>query len=422
MNKNYIYVGIDVSLKTLVTCIIDTSGAILLKPTSFGNNPNSFELLTNKIISFAKEMDNPFILFGCESTSVYDNHLQYSIYDSEALNKFNCRIHAFKPDLILNFKKSMGDLPKNDKSDSYVIACRLKAGSLPNESYINFKQIALQRLTRFRFHIAKNITREKTYLVSNLFLKFSTLFQSKILSDNYGATAEALLTEFVNIEDIASTPIEELVDIIRIKGRDHFKDIDSVANSIKNAASNSFKLNKNLNDSLSFVIKSTFDSISAMEKSLKYTDKEIEKQIKLYFNNEYTVLTSLKGIGPVIAGGIIAEIGSIKRFNSDNALAKFSGIVWSQYQSGEYQASNTKLRKTGNSYLRYYFCLAADNLRLYNPIFQTYYSGKYREVKDHFHKRALVLTARKVIRLVFSLLQENRLYIQDTERGNANDN
>ena len=113
--------------------------------------------------------------------------------------------------------------------------------------------------------------------------------------------------------------------------------------------------------------------------------------------------------------GIIAEIGDIKRFKNDAALAKFCGLVWSQYQSGEYEAQDTKLRKTGNSYLRYYICLAADCMRKNDSTYSQYYSSKFRESRTHHHKRALVLTARKSIRLIFCLLRENRLYTQDNK-------
>jgi len=36
---------------------------------------------------------------------------------------------------------------------------------------------------------------------------------------------------------------------------------------------------------------------------------------------------------------------------------------------------------------------------------------KYNEVNKYQHKRALALTARKLVRLVFRLLKDNRLYI-----------
>ena len=43
--------------------------------------------------------------------------------------------------------------------------------------------------------------------------------------------------------------------------------------------------------------------------------------------------------------------------------------------------------------------------------FKRYYDLKYKEVTKFQHKRALALTARKLVRLVFRLLKDNRLYI-----------
>lgn len=419
MHKNFLYVGIDVSLKSLVTCIIDTSGSILLKPKSFHNTPEGLDTLLSTITSIAFNLDNPCILLGVEATSVYANHLLYTISDSSTLKDVEHHIFQLNPKLVKKFRDAMGDLPKNDNSDSFVIASRLKMGNLPTECYINFKQLGLQRLTRYRLHLTQAIAREKTYMVSNLFLKFSTLSQEKILCDNFGATAEALLTEFETTEDIANKSIDELINIIKIASKNRFNDIYQTAIKIQSAASSSFKLNKLIDDSVSIVIKSCYDNIDSLEKSVKHLDIAIKKQVELLFKNEYTILNSIDGIGHTIAAGIIAEIGDISRFKDHNALAKFSGLVWSQYQSGEFEADDTKLRKTGNSYLRYYLCLAADSMRKYDYTFKNYYSSKFNEVKTHQHKRALVLTARKAIRLIFSLLQEKRLYTSALERSDA---
>ncbi|WP_353797144.1 IS110 family transposase [Thermococcus sp.] len=43
-------------------------------------------------------------------------------------------------------------------------------------------------------------------------------------------------------------------------------------------------------------------------------------------------LTTIHGIGDVLAAGIIAEIGDIKRFNNEAALAKYAGLIWNKYQ------------------------------------------------------------------------------------------
>jgi hypothetical protein len=39
-----------------------------------------------------------------------------------------------------------------------------------------------------------------------------------------------------------------------------------------------------------------------------------------------------------------------------------------------------------------------------------YYNRKYKEVRKHQHKRAVVLTARKLVRLVVRLLTTNEPY------------
>lgn len=408
--KNCLYVGVDVSLKSLTTCILDISGEQVFKPKNFSNDPDGTEKLLDTILAFANSLDITHILVGIEATSVYGTHLLYTIADSNIFSDFTVQLYCFEPKIIKNFRESLGDLPKNDKMDSFVIASRLRLGNLPNEFYINFNQLGLQRLTRFRQHIIKSITREKTYLVSNLFLKFSKLTQKKIFSDNFGATAETLLTDIYSSDEIATMSIDDLVSVIADASRNHFDDVNATAKLIQESASNSFKLKNELNNSVNIVIKSCFKNISALEKTLKNIESSIQKQVKLFFKNEYTILTSINGIGPVIAAGIIAEIGDIKRFKNDDALAKFAGLVWSQYQSGEFEADDTYLRKTGNVYLRNYFCQAANSMRLSNSDFATFYSRKFKEVSKHQHKRATVLTARKAVRVIFALLHDNRLY------------
>jgi len=107
----------------------------------------------------------------------------------------------------------------------------------------------------------------------------------------------------------------------------------------------------------------------------------------------------------------MAEIGDIERFDKGQAsLAKYAGLAWSKHQSGGFEAANTKMILTGNKYLKYYLLEAANKVRMHDDEFAEYYRIKYREVHKHQHKRALALTARKLVRLVYSLLSTNRLY------------
>ncbi|SHH28698.1 hypothetical protein SAMN05421807_105253, partial [Virgibacillus chiguensis] len=44
------------------------------------------------------------------------------------------------------------------------------------------------------------------------------------------------------------------------------------------------------------------------------------------------------------------------------------------------------------------------------PEYKEYYAKKFNEVPKHQYKRALVLTARKLVRLVDALLRKNQIY------------
>ena len=118
----------------------------------------------------------------------------------------------------------------------------------------------------------------------------------------------------------------------------------------------------------------------------------------------------LTGFCPVLVAGIIAEIGNISRFHDHAALAKFAGLWWQQHQSGNFEAEETRMAKSGNKYLRYYLVEAANSLKTHNPVFKDYYAKKYAEVTKHQHKRAQVLLARKLVRVIFSLLRSKKVY------------
>ncbi|XFO68930.1 hypothetical protein SPSIL_051580 [Sporomusa silvacetica DSM 10669] len=59
---------------------------------------------------------------------------------------------------------------------------------------------------------------------------------------------------------------------------------------------------------------------------------------------------------------------------------------------------------------------AANLVRRFDSDYAAFYDGKYTQALKHQHKRALVLTARKLVRLVFMLLKTNQLYTPPERR------
>ena len=161
---------------------------------------------------------------------------------------------------------------------------------------------------------------------------------------------------------------------------------------------------------LTLSLASSFNCINAYDKEIKAINQAIEKTIKGMNPNAFQILQSIPGVGPVFAAGILAEIGDISAFHSDDALAKYAGLTWRNCDSGDFVSEETPVFRAGNTYLRYFIGEATNSARRYIPEYGDYYAKKFAEVPKHQHKRALALTSRKFVRLVFGLLVKNQLY------------
>ncbi|NSW92572.1 MAG: IS110 family transposase [Firmicutes bacterium] len=407
---NSLLVGIDVSSCDNKVRVLDSLGNSLSKFTVSNNYPGA-RILADKITGIMTLNQFDSLVIGLESTSVYGEPLVHFLKQDADIGSFKPHIHVLNPKQVHAFKKAYPDLPKTDDVDAWIIAENLRFGRINQEVYMDDKIIALRKLTRARFYTARNLTREKNHFLNHLFLKFSSLTQEKVFSDKFGATSLAVVEEFLSVDEIAYMSIEELSAFVYEKSKGKFSMPDDIAKLIQKAARSSYRLPKTVNDSVNQVLAISLIAIRALKDQLRLFDKAIEEQMKVIPNT----LTSVKGIGPVYAAGIIAEIGDIGRFKNHAALAKFAGICWSKYQSGKYTADNTRLISSGNRYLRYYLMEAANKVRVHDPEFKRFYDLKYRETPKTPHKRALALTARKLVRLVYALLRSNRLYIPPAE-------
>ena len=96
-------------------------------------------------------------------------------------------------------------------------------------------------------------------------------------------------------------------------------------------------------------------------------------------------------------------------------------MAWRKSQSGDFEADETPIIRSSNVHLRYYLVEAANSVKNNEPFYKEYYQKKYAEVTKHQavhavtverseHKRALVLTARKLVRLIYALLIRGEIY------------
>ncbi|MGA3394221.1 transposase, partial [Lactiplantibacillus pentosus] len=81
-----------------------------------------------------------------------------------------------------------------------------------------------------------------------------------------------------------------------------------------------------------------------------------------------------------------------------------------QHQSGNFKGDQTPMTHSGDNYLRYYLIEAAGSIIRYDDTMRTYYQKKYSEAIRSPRKRALALTARKLIRVIYTLLSRHQIY------------
>ena len=379
-----------------------------VKNFSVANSKDGSQKLVKEILAAISSFSLTDVIIGMEATSVYGENLVYFLRENGSLAPYHRRIHVLNPKQVNKFKESYNDLPKNDYIDSFVIADCLRFGRINKEVYLeDYRYQALRNLTRARYLAVQNLTREKQRFLNVLFKKYSSLAQEKVFSNTFSATALAVYEEFESADTLAYMDLHELTEFLRKKGKNHFSNPEEVAKAIQKAARSSYRLPKTVNDSVNQVLSISISSMKAMESQIKEFDKAIAAQMELIPNT----LTSIRGIGPVYSAGIIAEIGDINRFPNQAKLAKYAGLVWKRHQSGDFESENTRLIKSGNRFLKYYLGEAAMSLVRCDTEYSRFYHRKYNEVNKHQHKRALALTARKFVRLVFRLLKDNRLYI-----------
>ena len=403
-------IGIDVHSQNNRTCFLDREGNIWGKRFSTANNRPGTQQLMAQIVRAMEHGQFDSIRLAVEATNWYWFPLLQMVRHEPMLQLWPLQCYALNPRVTAKHKDSFSDRDKTDNLDAYVIADRLRTYSpadLPTPFDADLTYLGLRFLTRYRYHLVKNLVREKNYCLNLLYLKASGYRKDHPFSNVFGTTSQALIQEFASLDQIAFMPLEELVLWLDANSKGRLPDPLQVARELKQVVNDSYPCDPQLQQPINYVLTWSLQQINFLERQTKRVDTAIAEAIEPIPHT----LDTIPGIGPVFSGGIVAEIGDVARFDFNEAkVAQFAGLHWRQSQSGSSQAQTTRLTKRGNPYLRYYLCEAANVVRMNDPDYKAYYQRKHDEVRTHQHRRAIVLTARKLVRLVVRLLTTNQPY------------
>lgn len=403
-------VGVDVHQRLNVVQVMDGQGDVLEDGVRLANNRPETARLARQLASIAERGGFEAIHIAAEATNSYWLPFFCQLATDLALADWPLALYPFNPRVVANFKKALGDLEKTDEVDVGVIAERLRFGKeLPRPFNMDELYLPLRSLTRYRYHLVRELVRVKSYCLAMLYLKASAYTDKETVpfSNVFGATSRAVLREFASMEEIAAVPFDDLVEWLDVKGKRRFPNPEDNARRLQQVAEDSYQLPEEWASIIHDIVSLNLRHISLLQNLIKRVETAIAQEMEAIPNP----LTTIPGIGPVFSAGIIAEIGDLSRFDYNQAkVAAFAGLKWKRHQTGNFQAQETRRTRSGNRFLRYYLCEAAQSVRMQAPEYAAYYQRKYNEVTKHQHGRAIVLTARKLVRLVVRLLTTNEPY------------
>jgi transposase len=130
--------------------------------------------------------------------------------------------------------------------------------------------------------------------------------------------------------------------------------------------------------------------------------RETKKKLAAAVRASRTTLTEVFGVGPVVAGTIIGDIGDVSRFPGPDHFAACNGTAPVEVSSGNRKVHRLSLR--GNRRINHAIHMAAiTQLRYKHSPGRAYYDKKTGEGKTH--KEALRCLKRRISDAIFTRLQ-----------------
>jgi transposase len=154
-----------------------------------------------------------------------------------------------------------------------------------------------------------------------------------------------------------------------------------------------------------WVIEDLIMHIDYLEERITATEKKIGDLIKHNpeLKSQYDLLTSIKGIGPVVASTLLAEVGDFSAFENAPQLAAYAGLTPRGYRSGSSVLKKSQITKEGRVELRRCLYMPAVSALRCNPVIQSL-AGRMKKT-NHHNKEIIVAAMRKLLHLAYGVLK-----------------
>lgn len=385
-------VGIDVAKRNHEVTVITSEGQVVCKAFRISNTCTGYNRMMERLGKLTN-LKGQFI-FAMESTA----HYWLALYTR--LKKNGYQVVILNPIQTHTMREMFLRKSKTDAKDSLVIAEVIRFGRYAASNVPQEKLLALKELCRNRSYLmdlASDLKRKTVALLDRVFPEYETQFDSIFCKSSL-----AVLNKYPTPQKLANANLSKLTEILWTSSNGHFGEWKAL--EMKALARNSFGI-ADCEGAYSALILLMLEQIHTLQEKCG----ALEAQIGALLQQFDTTLTTIPGIGAILAATILSEIGDISRFSSADKLAVYIGVDPAVNQSGEFVGTHVHMSKRGSPYLRRAVWMASVGAVQRDPMFKAYYEKKaaeglrYMSIIGHVTK--------KMTAVIYAIMRDNKAYV-----------
>lgn len=392
-------VGIDIAKNVHWAGIILPNGKEIKKSFSFNNNKKGFESLVETVKNVLTMLNLKKAIVGMEPTGHYWKSC------ARYLKKIDwIKVVTVNPFHVKNAKEFDDNCQtKNDKKDCMTIARLIKDARFFEPYLPEGIWAELRNLSNTRAELVRKQNAVKCRLVAIIDEYFPEY--TKVFKNVLSRTSEEILKERPFPEDIKSIGKEELLKHIKktVKRGYSKKQVET----IYELANESIGTTEGI-EGAKFQLNMYIEEEKLLEKQIKMTEQELEKQLKE--TGFYESLISIQGIGIVSAATFVGEVGDINRFDSYEQIRRYAGLNLVENSSGNHKGKTT-ISKRGRSLLRIIlYRMAFTMVNKNKEIKELYKYLTTRKENQLKKKQAIVAVIGKILQIIYAVVTKNEEY------------
>ena len=396
-----LYVGVSPGRDHLDVCLLPIAGTEQKERMPLPRSPECVRAVAEQIARAAANHRANSVLIGIEISGLRDYSLWTALTEENRLQGYAPTLYRFHPRHVDNIVQRQSTSDEGEPARAFSIAEELREGRLPVPIPADDQVMAIQRLTRQRIALMEALASEKIHFLCALFAEMPESAALHALLPRIGAPPP-VFAHVLSADALASTSLIDSRLVLPTALRERILTDPRITLQLQYTGREGEGVRGEGNPGLM----NLQGNIDCFRQQIELVDRRLTGMTPPLPGMES--LMSIDGMEPVFVNGMLAEIQSIDRFESDSALAGYAGLVWNAQDIKSEDRRGPA--RAGNTYLRHYLLQAANSLRQNNEEYRAFYQSKNRTEDPAQHPRACTLTARKLVQLVYILLKTGQPY------------